>query len=350
LAAAIAARRQGFDVALADASVPPIDKACGEGIMPDGIQAARSLGIELERASGHRFRGIRFVDRGGTAASEFPEGWGLGIRRTELHSFLAGCAEKAGVRLAWGVSVNGIEENGVYVNGTLVKARWIVGADGGNSRVRRWAGLDHPRRTGRRFGFRRHFQVEPWSDHMEVHWSDGCQIYLTPVGPREICVAAISRDPHLRMEDVLLQFTELARRLPAPSTEERGGVSASRCLRWVHRGQVALVGDASGSVDAITGEGLCILFQQAAALAEALAARDLRLYEACHRRIARPARIMAAMLLLLENRGGMRGRVFRAMASHPAIFARMLALHVGRFSPIKAFGNTVALGWHMLTS
>src|SRR5204862_8051575 len=39
LAAAIAARRRGFDVTLADGAVPPIDKACGEGIMPDGIVA-----------------------------------------------------------------------------------------------------------------------------------------------------------------------------------------------------------------------------------------------------------------------------------------------------------------------
>jgi flavin-dependent dehydrogenase len=48
---------------------------------------------------------------------------------------------------------------------------------------------------------------------------------------------------------------------------------------------VALVGDASGSVDAITGEGLCLLFQQAVALAAALEAGDLALYQAEHRRI-----------------------------------------------------------------
>src|SRR6185295_20246868 len=60
LAAALAARRRGFDVTLADSAVPPIDKACGEGIMPDGLAAARALGVDLEAAPGHMFRGVRF--------------------------------------------------------------------------------------------------------------------------------------------------------------------------------------------------------------------------------------------------------------------------------------------------
>src|SRR6266568_6767121 len=74
LAAAIAARRRGFDVTLADCSVPPIDKACGEGIMPDGLAAARSLGLDLEDAGGHRFAGIRFVHGDTSASGRFPNG------------------------------------------------------------------------------------------------------------------------------------------------------------------------------------------------------------------------------------------------------------------------------------
>ena len=45
LAAAIAMRRTGLRVILADAARPPIDKACGEGLMPDSLAAARELGI-----------------------------------------------------------------------------------------------------------------------------------------------------------------------------------------------------------------------------------------------------------------------------------------------------------------
>src|SRR4051794_7739609 len=87
LATAIAARRRGLDVTLADSATPPIDKACGEGIMPDGLAAARSLGLDLSPAGGHPFQGIRFcdADSGAAVAADFPQGFGLGLRRTALH-------------------------------------------------------------------------------------------------------------------------------------------------------------------------------------------------------------------------------------------------------------------------
>src|SRR6185312_15743039 len=103
LAAAIAARQRGFDVILADAATPPIDKACGEGIMPDGAAAARSLGIDLETSEAQPFRGIRFCDGVRSVQSAFPSGMGWGIRRTELHRLMERRAVDAGVQLRWGV-------------------------------------------------------------------------------------------------------------------------------------------------------------------------------------------------------------------------------------------------------
>jgi flavin-dependent dehydrogenase len=146
-----------------------------------------------------------------------------------------------------------------------------------------------------------------------------------------MCLALISRDPQLRMADALPLFPNLKRSLgDAPAlTQERGAVSATRQLERVTAGQVALVGDASGSVDAITGEGLCLLFQQAAALGDAMAAGDLALYERAHRRISRRPRFMSDLMLLLDRQRGIRRGVIRAMAAHPPIFERMLAMHVG---------------------
>jgi len=94
-------------------------------------------------------------------------------------------AAEAGVRVAWARRVTGISEEGVIVDGRVVHARWIVGADGGESPVRRWAGLDACERDSRRFGFRRHYRTAPWSEFMEIHWSDGCQLYITPVAPKK---------------------------------------------------------------------------------------------------------------------------------------------------------------------
>jgi flavin-dependent dehydrogenase len=359
LAAAIAARRRGFDVTVADALVPPIDKACGEGIMPDGVQAARSLGLQLETVEARRFRGIRFCEGGASVEAAFPTGFGLGLRRTTLHQMMVDRAAEAGVRLLWGAHIAGIAEEGVFAGDRLVRARWIVGADGGQSPVRRWAGLDACARESRRFGFRRHYAVPPWSDFMEVHWGDGCQLYITPTGAREICVALIGRNPHMRLDDALPQFPNVVRCLAGASNgaglldraapPERGGVSASRRLKSVYRGNIALVGDASGSVDAITGEGLCLLFQQSVALAEALEAGDLARYQAAHRRIGRHPEFMANLMLLLDSRSRLRRRAIRALASHPALFGRMLAMHIGEISPKDFVTNSLALGWHMLT-
>jgi flavin-dependent dehydrogenase len=274
----------------------------------------------------------------------------LGLRRTALHRLMVDCAEAAGVRLVWNARVTGLTEDGAMAAGRLVRARWTVGADGGQSPVRRWANLDACHRDSRRYGFRRHYRAAA-NDVMEIHWGGNCQLYITPVGPSEICVALISRDPHLRLDDALPQFPEVARRVAAAgaSTLERGGVSASRRLKSVRRGRVALVGDASGSVDAITGEGLCLLFQQAVALAGALAADDLDIYQAAHRRIGRRPEFMSRLMLLMSGASRLRGRAIRAMASDPRLFAHMLAMHVGELSPLAFAIDSLALGLQMLT-
>ncbi|MCX6627873.1 MAG: hypothetical protein NTW28_09620, partial [Candidatus Solibacter sp.] len=191
----------------------------------------------------------------------------------------------------------------------------------------------------------------PWGQYMEIHWGDRCQLYVTPIAAAEVCVALISHDQRLRLEDALPDFPEVQRRLAAagPANLERGGVTASRRLKAVCRGNVALVGDASGSVDAITGEGLCLLFQQSMALAAALEAGDLALYQTAHRRIGRRPEWMADLMLLLDRRRGLRSRAIRALAARPNLFAGMLAMHVGEQSTLGFLANSLSLGWRMLT-
>jgi 2-polyprenyl-6-methoxyphenol hydroxylase-like FAD-dependent oxidoreductase len=360
LAAALAARRCGLRVAVLDGSRPPIDKGCGEGLMPDGVAAARSLGIVLKPEHGCAFHGIRFLDCGGpagevthAATARFPGEPGIGIRRTTLHPLLAGQAAAASVELLWNEPVRALAEDGVVTDRGLVRARWTVGADGQNSMVRRWAGLDGAGRGRTRTGYRRHFPVAPWSDCVEVYWTAGAQAYVTPVAPREICVALITGDPRVRFADLPGRFPALAARLEgaAPSTALRGALTITRRIPAVWRGRVALVGDASGSVDAITGDGLCLAFHQAAALGEALAAEDLARYEAAHRRIARLPGAMAELLLALDRNAWLRRRVVCALAARPGHFARLLAMHTGALSP-RALGwrTPAALAWGILTA
>lgn len=351
LAAAIAARRRGFDVTVSDRAVPPIAKACGEGIMPDGVAAARSLGIALETLPSHPFSGIRFCENGRSISARFPSGAGLGIRRTDLHRLLVDRASALGVRMLWGTRAEGFTPQGVSIGGGFVQARWIVGADGVNSAVRRLAGLEGRTSLNRRFGFGSHYQVEPWTEYMELHWAEHCQLFVTPVARNEVCVVVISGSASLRLDDALRAFPEVRQRLVnARATSERGGITGSRRLASVARGNVVLVGDASGSVDAITGEGICLSFQHALALADALEAGDLTPYSAAYRNLRRRPELMASMMLLMGRRRRLRTRILKAMAVEPRLFARMLAMHVGEFSMLDAFRNGLSLGWQMVLS
>lgn len=219
-----------------------------------------------------------------------------------------------------------------------------------SSRVRGWAGLDACRRDRRRYGFRLHFQLAPWTDFVEIHWGEGCQVYATPVAPDGVGVAVLSDDPKLRARDALAQFPALAARfenMPEISIE-RGGITASRQLRRVARGNVALVGDASGSVDAITAEGICLGFHQAIALADALESGDLAQYESEHRRLSIRPRFMADFTLLL-GRGAVRRRALPAMAARPEMFRGLLAMHLGAASLGDFAAQCFRLGWGILT-
>ena len=352
LAAAIAARGKGFRVTVADRSRPPIEKPCGEGLMPDSLAALRQLGITIGPEHSFPFRGIRFLTPGTSVSASFPSGCGLGMRRAVLHQLMADRAAEAGVRFLWGARVNGISSEGVVVNGGLVRSRWVVGADGQNSLVRRWAGLDALHSHKRRFGFRQHYQVAPWSDCVEIYWGSGFQFYITPISPREVCTVMISRDRHLRIDRALEGCPELRERLrgAVPEGAERGAVSVSCRFKNVVRKRVALIGDASGSVDAVTGEGMCLAFQQALQLADALAAGDLSKYAAEHHRLMRRPFFMADAMLLLDRFPGVRDRTMRAFSAKPGIFATLLAAHVGARSPSEIVTSALPLGWQMLTA
>lgn len=320
--------------------------------MPGGLAHLMRLGISLDPSAVARFEGIRFVDAAGQAQARFANGSGIGIRRTILHQLLVNRADELGVVLRWGARVSNISGNEVTINGQRIRSRWLVCADGQNSRLRTMAGLSRfagqPRQ---RFGFRRHYRVAPWSKFVEVHWSDLGQMYVTPIASDQVCVALITRITGLRFDQALPSFPTLADRLRNCETVTRtaGAMTVTRRLKAVQRNDVALIGEASGSVDAITAEGLSMAFQQATALADAISAGSLALYQSAHRRITRLPAIMAGLMLAMDNHSGFRRRVFRAFDTEPDLFSRMLAIHAGATSPAD-FGlrGVVSIGWQLL--
>jgi flavin-dependent dehydrogenase len=369
LAASIALRQRGIDCTVVEARHPSIDKACGEGLMPDSRDTLAQLGISLTEADGHLFRGIRFENSAHHVDAYFPNGEGIGVRRPHLHSVLANRAQEAGARLLWNSHVqlppggpdSDFEFNAdalsegrhtALVNGEPVRYRWLIGADGQASSVRKWAGLDGARKRTLRYGFRTHYRVAPWSEFVEVHWGRGGQLYITPVAADCVCVVFITRDPRCDRANILAGFPEIAARLSGADivSQQRGAVAATCKLRNVATDSVALLGDASGSADAITGEGLAITFRQALALADSIHAGSLAPYRDAHRRIGKLPHAMGALMLTLDRWPAFEVRAMRALAHTPGIFRELLQVHMGE----RALASVVLrrgprFGWNLLT-
>src|SRR5215469_14757681 len=91
LATALHARSQGLSVIVAEPRERPIDKACGEGLMPGGLAELTSLGVH---PAGLPFRGIAYLSEHRRAEALFRRGLGWGVRRTTLHAALAACVKE----------------------------------------------------------------------------------------------------------------------------------------------------------------------------------------------------------------------------------------------------------------
>lgn len=315
LAAAIHARAAGLDVLVVDRRTGTLDKACGEGLLPGALRAVQALGVD---PPGQPLAGISYRAPGRHADHRFAAGPGRGVRRTTLHEALSKRAADVGAQLLHG-RVTALRQDTVGVEIELVpggtsrgrdpvtlRVGWVLGCDGLHSTVRRLAGLDvvpgqrADRPAASRYGLRRHFQVPPWTDLVEVHWSPHAEAYVTPVGPDTVGVALLGpRSVSGAGFDALLQtqFLELSARLATATAA--GSVLGAGPLRQRSRrrsvGRVRLVGDASGYVDALTGEGVRVGLAQAEAAVRHL--EDAGAYERAWRTATRDYRALTTGLL-----------------------------------------------------
>lgn len=278
LATALYAVRRGLTVEVLEPRPGPVDKACGEGLMPGGLAALAALDVDPK---GHAFDGIRYLSRSGTAVADFSAGPGRGVRRTELHAGLAAATTAAGVTVHQ-LTATGLRQDAERVtvdtrlqggeSGPTLRAGHVVAADGLHSWTRRHLGLDRPAGRPGRYGLRQHFLLAPWSRHVDVLWAADAEAYVTPVSDDLVGVAVLSRRRRSFAEH-LAQFPPLAERLAgaeAASTVQGAGPLRQRSRHRV-AGRVLLVGDASGYVDALTGEGISLGLAQARAAVAAVA-------------------------------------------------------------------------------
>jgi len=359
LAAALEARRAGLSALVVEPRGTPVDKACGEGLMPRAVDLLRRWDVD---PAGRPLAGIAYVRDELRAEHRFAGSPGRGVRRTVLHAALADRAAAAGVeRLT--ARVGDLAQDGSGVTAAGVRARWLLGCDGLHSTVRRLAGLaDGPRggaggsgaaggrgtaggagggggaggagglagageagargvraRAARRFGVRRHYRVAPWTDLVEVHWGRRAEAYVTPVAPDLVGVALLGPAP-LDVDAELAAMPALAARLAGAPVDaaDRGAGPLRQRTRARTAGRVLLVGDASGYVDALTGEGLRLGFAQAVAAVAHL--DDPAGYERAWAAATRDYRLLTSTLVAVAT-SPLRGALVPAAVRLPPVFA-----------------------------
>jgi flavin-dependent dehydrogenase len=364
LAAAIHCTLAGLSVTVAEPRAAPVDKACGEGVMPAAVRRLAALGVTPD---GHPLRGIRYLDAAHQADAPFRHGDGLGVRRTVLHAALAARAAALGIPVL-PARVTAFERHAGHVAAAGVEARYLVAADGLHSTIRRVLERETPARpAGRdprspvpRFGLRRHYRVTPWTDLVEVHWAPRAEAYVTPVSGDVVGIGLLFARPRgdgpsgdgpgqdrvHRDEpgdaaaavdgnrgDAAGDFAARLSAFPAlrdrlgdapPASEVRGAGPMRQDVRRRVYGRVLLVGDASGYVDALTGEGIGVGLAQAEALAGCLAAGRPADYERAWHRASAPAWRFTAGLLWSRNQPFLGPRIVPAAQRLPWLFAALV--------------------------
>jgi flavin-dependent dehydrogenase len=323
LATAILAARAGMSVTVAEPRSGPIDKACGEGLMPSALSRLLALGVD---PPGRPLLGIRYTDAAHSADALFRGTPGRGVRRTALHAALAECAAKEGVDVA-PARVTEFDRRADHVEAAGIQARYLVAADGLHSPIRRACGLDPAPVAARpRFGLRRHYRREPWTDLVEVHYSAQSEAYVTPVADDLIGVAILGPQRG-DFDSRLAEFPALRARLAgavADGPDRGAGPLRQDVRRRVSGDRVLLVGDASGYIDALTGEGISVALAQAEALVDCLRTGRAGEYERRWRQVSRKSRALTAGLLWARGNPLLGRRIVPTAARLPWVFTAVV--------------------------
>ncbi|MGE2714151.1 NAD(P)/FAD-dependent oxidoreductase [Mycolicibacterium litorale] len=320
LATALYGARAGLDVAVVERRRGPIEKACGEGLMPHAVEHLRYLGVE---PPGIPLRGIRYLDGNRRVDASFRAGPGRGVRRTALHAALLQATTDAGVTVVH-KEFGAVEQDSTSVRTGDLRARYLAAADGLHSSIRRSLGLELPVTGPRRWGIRRHVHISPWTDCVEVYWGEDAEAYVTPVA--DDCVGiAILTSCRGGFDSQLRQFPALRDRVAG---YRHGPDRAAGPLRQKVRrrtcGRVLLVGDAAGYIDALTGEGLGMAFATAQLLVDCVADGRTDDYDRRWRRSTRRYRLLTTALLHASMSPPLRRNVVAAAAASPALFTGLV--------------------------
>ncbi len=316
-ALAIELGRRGVRVNLYEKGRHPRLKACGEGLLPHGVAALKEI-AGLPDAP--RVRGLRFVVGSASTDADFPEDFGLVVRRDRFDTWLfEKAAATANVDARMGTPYQSEGE------------AFVVGADGRHSRFHRQLEATRPKQM--RVGLSTHVVgLEGVSDRVEVFFHRDGELYVAPTGGGETLVAALFHRARFRRDGI----THLLRTIPemrdrAQHVELTTPVLAAsplglRLSRVVDRG-LLLIGDAAGAPDPITGDGIAMAMASVKPAADAIVSGDLASYERVRLAMGRNADRLGRLLLAVSRA---EGRAAYALLRKRSLVTTLLDVALGR--------------------
>ena len=279
--------KAGALVLLADKARFPRDKPCGGGLT---MRAVRQLPFSVEPVVEDRTSSVRLgLDFKARFERTTEQPLVLMTQRSRLDAFLAEQAAQAGADFRDGARVNDLEllDEGVRatVSGHKVAADWLFCADGVNGTAARRIGLDGGRTYGVALEGNVPYGVVDEDEYrgrlfLELANVPGGYGWVFPKGDHvNVGVGGWEREgPRLRQH--LARFCR-EYGIPESSLEKVRGYR----LPLVHararlaKGRAALLGDAAGLVDPLSGDGIYEAFLSGKLAAEAVVAGDLEAYD-----------------------------------------------------------------------
>jgi geranylgeranyl reductase family protein len=284
----------------------PREKTCGDGLTPRAVRQLHDLGLQEQLSPHLRFDGLRSIAHGVTLELEWPEhpdfpNYGYVVRRRDLDRMVAARAEEAGATVWTGAEAVAPVVEGGLVTGAAVRrdgvtetvpARYLVVADGSNSRFGRALGTARDRTYPLGMAVRGYFSSpyhdEPWIEsHLDLHDRDGNNLpgygWIFPVGDGTVNVGVGLLSTFAGWKEVntsklmdAFVATAPARWEISPETScgpptggklpTGGSVMPNIGPNWL------VAGDAAGSVNPFNGEGISVAYETGRVAADAVGA------------------------------------------------------------------------------